>query len=147
MNLRRLLLIVLFIFQTVFLYGQTLTVPTPAPVCWVDTGSIQATMSSGSGNNDKFRFDLSSGSTPLNSITSRNTSVTFTGLQIGVYSLRVYLVNNGGNHSSLLARKDNIFILNETEAPVFQNPQSNIAENASNNACGAIVFVCLPYCK
>ena len=144
MNSRHILFIAFFIFQTLLLSGQTLTVPTPDPVCFGEQGSIQATMSSGPGNNKKFRYDLYIGSNFADRITTQNTSVTFTDLQIGVYSIRVYRVNNGGNNPSFITRKDNISILNETEAPVFQNPQSNIAENALSNACGAIVSYTYP---
>jgi len=144
MNLQRLLLIVLFILQTVFLYGQTLTVPTPDQVCFGELGSIQATMSSGPGNNRRFRYDLYLNTSRVDRITTRSRNVTFTNLQLGVYSLRVYRVNNGGNNPSLLDREDNISILNETESPVFQNPQSNITENASPNACGLIVSYTYP---
>ncbi|MGZ2370872.1 PA14 domain-containing protein [Ancylomarina sp. YFZ004] len=144
MNLRKLLLIVLFIFQTVFLYGQTLTVPTPDQVCFGEQGSIQASMSSGPGNNRRYRFDLYLNSSRIDRITTSNTSVTFTNLQIGTYSVQVYKVNNGGNNPTIVDSENSIVLNAETEVPIFQNPQSNIAENASNNACGAIVSYTYP---
>ncbi|MCZ4694442.1 HYR domain-containing protein [Ancylomarina euxinus] len=144
MNLRRLLLIVLLIFQTILLYGQTLTVPTPEQVCFGEQGSIQATMSSGPGNNRRYRFDLYLNSSRVDRITTGSRTVTFSNLQVGTYSISVYRVNNGGNNPSFVDSENNIVLNNETESPIFQNPQSDISVNASDNICGAIVSYVYP---
>jgi len=144
MNILKFFLISVFVFQSNLIFGQTLTVPSPVAVCFGSTGSIQATMSGGPGRRKKFRYDLFLGSNREDRITTRNTSVTFTDLQTGTYSVRVFKVNNGGQGAQIIDREDNISLLGETEAPVFQNPQSNISVSTDANICGALVSYSYP---
>lgn len=144
MNLLKFLLISFFVFQINLAFGQILTVPDPVGVCFGDTGSIQAIMSSDPGSGKKFRYDLYLGSNREDRIITNNTSVTFTDLQTGTYSVRVYEVNNGGQGVRFIDEEDNISLLGETEAPTFQNPQTEISVSSDENVCGALVSYSYP---
>jgi hypothetical protein len=138
MNSRRFLLIVLFLSQTIFLCGQTLTVPTPSPVCIGDVGAITASMSDDPPSNRKYLFDLYVGTTSIEQITTASKTVTFTNVSSETYIIKVYEVNNGGNNPSFVSEQSGIFV-GDNVKPVFQNTQSNISVSTDANICGALV--------